>query len=59
MATAPDLQNINFNWGDPARKLKIDILQEEARRLGLSSASIVTGNLYDSLLRGHRDPNQR
>ena len=40
MATAPDLQAINFNWGDAARKLKIDIHQEEARRLGLSSASI-------------------
>ena len=40
MATAPELKKINFNWGEPARKLKIDILQEEARRLGLSSASI-------------------
>jgi multidrug efflux pump subunit AcrB len=40
MATAPGLQNIHFNWGDAARKLKIDILQEEARRLGLSSAAI-------------------
>lgn len=48
MATAPDLQNINFNWGDPARKLKIDILQEEARRLGLSSASIAQA-IYTTL----------
>ena len=48
IATAPDLQNINFNWGDPARKLKIDILQEEARRLGLSSASIAQA-IYTTL----------
>ena len=48
MATAPELQNINFNWGDPARKLKIDILQEEARRLGLSSASIAQA-IYTTL----------
>ncbi len=48
MATAPGLQNINFNWGDPARKLKIDILQEEARRLGLSSAAIAQA-IYTTL----------
>jgi multidrug efflux pump subunit AcrB len=48
MATAPHLQNINFNWGDPARKLKIDIHQEEARRLGLSSASIAQA-IYTTL----------
>ena len=48
MATAPDLRAINFNWGDAARKLKIDILQEEARRLGLSSASIAQA-IYTTL----------
>jgi multidrug efflux pump subunit AcrB len=48
MATAPDLQAINFNWGDAARKLKIDIHQEEARRLGLSSASIAQA-IYTTL----------
>ncbi len=48
MATAHDLQAINFNWGDAARKLKIDIHQEEARRLGLSSASIAQA-IYTTL----------
>jgi len=40
MASSPDLEKINFDWGEPARKLKIDVKQEEARRLGLSSAAI-------------------
>lgn len=40
MATSPDLQRINFDWGEPARKLRINVKQEEARRLGLSSATI-------------------
>ena len=40
MATSPDLQRINFDWGEPVRKLKINVKQEEARRLGLSSAMI-------------------
>jgi multidrug efflux pump subunit AcrB len=48
MATAPDLQNIKFNWGDPARKLKIDILQEEARRLFFFSDT-VTQAIYTTL----------
>jgi multidrug efflux pump subunit AcrB len=48
MATSPDLQAVNFNWGDAARKLKIDIHQEEARRLGLSSASIAQA-IYTTL----------
>jgi len=40
MAASPDLQRINFDWGEPARKLRINVKQEEARRLGLSSAAI-------------------
>lgn len=40
MAESNKLRLINFDWGDPARKLRIDVRQEEARRLGLSSAAI-------------------
>ncbi|NHO53201.1 AcrB/AcrD/AcrF family protein [Acetobacter estunensis] len=40
MGADSDLLRINFDWGDPARKLRIDVRQEEARRLGLSSAAI-------------------
>lgn len=48
MATSPDLQKINFDWGAPVRKLRIDIRQEEARQLGLSSASIAQA-IYTTL----------
>ncbi|GBQ47619.1 cation/multidrug efflux pump [Acetobacter ghanensis DSM 18895] len=40
MADGGNLHLINFDWGDPARKLRIDVRQEEAHRLGLSSAAI-------------------
>ncbi|MCP1242940.1 AcrB/AcrD/AcrF family protein [Acetobacter lambici] len=40
MADGGNLHLINFDWGDPARKLRIDVRQEEAHRLGLSSATI-------------------
>lgn len=40
MAASGNLHLINFDWGDPARKLRIDVRQEEARRLGLSTAAI-------------------
>ena len=48
MATSPDLQNINFNWGDPARKLRIDVNQDQARQLGLSTSSIAQA-MYTTL----------
>ena len=48
LATSPDLEKINFNWGDPARKLKIDVKQEEARKLGLSSAAVAL-SIYTTL----------
>ncbi len=40
MATSPDLQKINVDWGYPQRKLKINVRQNEAKRLGLSSSAI-------------------
>lgn len=42
MATAPETRRINFDWMETARELRIRIDQDEARRLGLSSASIAT-----------------
>ena len=40
MGTSRDLQKINFNWMDPVRRLKIQVNQDEARLLGLSSAAV-------------------
>lgn len=40
MAANADLHTINSNWGTKARKLRLRIRQDEARRLGLSSAGI-------------------
>ncbi|MGF7206175.1 multidrug efflux pump subunit AcrB [Skermanella aerolata] len=42
MATAPETRRINFDWMETARELRIRIDQDEARRLGLSSAAIAT-----------------
>ena len=42
MATAPETRRINFDWMETARQLRIRIDQDEARRLGLSSAAIAT-----------------
>ena len=40
MATAPDTRRINFEWMEPQRQLRVKIDQDEARRLGLSSAAV-------------------
>lgn len=48
MGGSPDLQKINTDWGQPARKLKINVRQSEAKRLGLSSAMIAQA-LYATL----------
>jgi multidrug efflux pump subunit AcrB len=40
LGSSPALEMINFDWGEPARKLRINVNQEEARKLGLTSASI-------------------
>lgn len=40
VATAPETRRINFDWMETARELRIRIDQDEARRLGLSSAAI-------------------
>jgi multidrug efflux pump subunit AcrB len=37
---SPDIQRVSFNWMDPIRKLRIRVNQDEARQLGLNSASV-------------------
>src|SRR5262249_42916263 len=40
MATAPETRRINFEWMEPQRQLRVKGDQDEARRLGLSSAAV-------------------
>jgi multidrug efflux pump len=40
MAAAPELRNINFNWMEPIQKLAIQVHQDKARLLGLSSSDV-------------------
>lgn len=48
MAASPDVEKLNFNWAEKQRKLKIEVRQSEARRLGLSSAAVAKA-LYASV----------
>ncbi|MGZ8410907.1 MAG: efflux RND transporter permease subunit [Hyphomicrobium sp.] len=41
-ATADETRRINFDWMETARELRIRIDQDEARRLGLSSAAVAS-----------------
>ena len=40
MVANPDLEKINFNWMEPIQKLKIQVHQDKARLLGLSSSDV-------------------
>ncbi|MBS0156857.1 MAG: efflux RND transporter permease subunit [Nitrospira sp.] len=40
MAATPELRNINFNWMEPIQKLTIQVHQDEARLLGVSSSDV-------------------
>ena len=40
VGASPDVSKVSFNWMDPIRKLRIRVNQDEARQLGLSSATI-------------------
>ncbi len=40
MAAGGDLQRVNFEWMEPAREIRVVVDQDEARRLGLSSAAV-------------------
>jgi multidrug efflux pump subunit AcrB len=39
----PLLTNMTFDWNEPSRVVKIDVLQDKARQLGISSRDIATG----------------
>ncbi|WP_107758819.1 efflux RND transporter permease subunit [Dickeya sp. Secpp 1600] len=38
----PSLTNIAFDWNEPARVVKVNVLQDKLRQLGVSSESIAT-----------------
>ncbi|MBY3233418.1 efflux RND transporter permease subunit [Rhizobium laguerreae] len=40
VGTYPSLRNIAFDWNEPARVVKVDVLQDKARQLGVSSQDI-------------------
>lgn len=42
VAKNPQTANVNFDWMEPARQIRIRIDQDEARLLGLSSASLAS-----------------
>ncbi|MHB0953783.1 MAG: efflux RND transporter permease subunit [Allorhizobium sp.] len=39
----PLLSNITYDWNEPSRVVKVDVLQDKARQLGISSQDIATG----------------
>lgn len=50
VAGNPKAQNVNFEWMEPARELRIRIDQDEARLLGLSSQAIA--NVLNTVMTG-------
>jgi multidrug efflux pump subunit AcrB len=46
----PHLQNVVFDWMEPARVVKVDVLQDKARQLGVTSQDIAT--ILNSVLDG-------
>ncbi len=42
VASAPNARDVNFDWIEPAREIHIQIDQDEARLLGLTSAAIAS-----------------
>ena len=42
VASDPEAKNVNFNWIEPAREVRIQIDQDEARQLGVSSDSLAS-----------------
>ncbi|SDI60277.1 efflux RND transporter permease subunit [Mesorhizobium muleiense] len=42
VGTQSSLTNLAFDWNEPARVVKIDVLQDKARQLGVSSEDIAT-----------------
>lgn len=39
----PLLSNMSYDWNEPSRVVKVDVLQDKARQLGISSEDIATG----------------
>ncbi len=42
LATEPRLESIVMDWNEPARVIRVDILQDKARQLGLTAKDIAT-----------------
>ncbi|WES87018.1 efflux RND transporter permease subunit [Dickeya fangzhongdai] len=42
ITSPPSLTNIAFDWNEPARVVKVNVLQDKLRQLGVSSESIAT-----------------
>ncbi|MBS7707601.1 efflux RND transporter permease subunit [Chelatococcus asaccharovorans] len=42
VAADPNARQVNFDWIEPARELRLRVDQDEARRLGLSSQALAT-----------------
>ena len=42
MRSNPHLGNVVFDWMEPARVVKVDVLQDKARQLGVTSEDIAT-----------------
>ena len=61
MASSPKVRDVQLDWNDPARTLKVELDQDKARSLGLSAAdvSLVTQTVMNgatlSQLREHED----
>ncbi|MDA9410507.1 efflux RND transporter permease subunit [Bradyrhizobium sp. CCBAU 45384] len=50
VSSSPDLGNVVFDWMEPARVVKVDVLQDKARQLGVTSEDIAT--TLNSVLQG-------
>src|SRR5262249_37868245 len=50
VASNPEAKNVNFNWIEPAREVRIQINQDEARQLGLSSDALA--NVMNTVITG-------
>jgi multidrug efflux pump subunit AcrB len=42
VAADREASNVNFDWGQPARSMRLEIDQDQARRLGVTSESLAT-----------------
>ena len=42
MATSPNLGEIVYDWGEPSRVVRVNVMQDRARQLGVSSQTIAS-----------------